>query len=44
MINYCIGNDIQSNAEVLKSNLRDCNDAYILVRADITIVGHQATI
>ena len=44
MINYCIGNDIQSNAEVLKSNLCDCNDAFILVRADITIVGHQATI
>ena len=27
----------------LKSNLYDYNDTYILVRGDITIIGHQAT-
>ena len=27
--------------EVLKSNLCDYNDAYILVRGDITIIGHN---
>ena len=31
----------QSNAEVLKSNLCDYKDAQILVRGDITIIGHQ---
>ena len=25
--------------EVLKSNLCDCNDAYILVKGDITVTG-----
>ena len=35
--NYGVGNEIIYNAEVLKSNLCDCNDAYILVRGDITI-------
>ena len=29
--------------KVLKSNLCDYNDAYILVRGDISITGHQAT-
>ena len=29
--------------EVLKSYLCDYNDAYILVRSDITIIGYQAT-
>ena len=29
--------------EVLKSNLCDQNDAYILVRGGITIIGHQVT-
>ena len=40
---YDVGNEIIYNREVLKSNLCDCNDAYILVRGDITIIGHQAT-
>ena len=41
--NYGVGNEITCNTEVLKSNLCDYNDAYILVRSDITIIGHQAT-
>ena len=41
--NYGVGNDIICNTEVLKSNLCDNNDAYILVRGDITIIGHQVT-
>ena len=28
---------------MLKSNLSDYNDAYILVRGDITIIGHNVT-
>ena len=31
------------STEVLKSNLCDYNGAYILVRGDITIVGHNIT-
>ena len=30
-VNYDVGNEIIFNAEVLKSNLCDYNDAYILV-------------
>ena len=41
--NYDVANEITYNAEVLKSNLCDYNDAYILVRGNITIKGHQAT-
>ena len=41
--NYDVGNESIYNTEVLKSNLCDYNDAYILVRGDITIIGHQAT-
>ena len=41
-VNYDLGNEIIYNPEVLKSNLCDYNDAYILVRGDITIIGHQA--
>ena len=41
--NYEVVNEIYYNTEVLKSNLSDYNDAYILVRGDITIIGHQAT-
>ena len=41
--NYDVGNEIIYNTEVLKSNLYDCNDAYILVRADITIAGDNGT-
>ena len=39
--NYDVGNEIIYNTEVLKSNLCDYNDAYISVRGDITISGHQ---
>ena len=31
------------DTEVLKSNLYEFNDAYILVRGDVTIIAHQAT-
>ena len=31
------------NTEILKSNLCDYNDAYILVRGDITVVAAPAT-
>ena len=34
---YDVGNETIYNTEVLKSNLCDYNDAYILVRADITV-------
>ena len=34
---------IISDTEVLKSNLYEFNDAYILVRGDVTIIAHQAT-
>ena len=37
--NYDAGND----TEVLKSNLCDFNDGYILVKDDITVIGHQGT-
>ena len=38
---YCAGNKIIYNTKVLKAILCDHNDAYILVRGDITITGHQ---
>ena len=38
--NYSGGNEIIYSIEVLKSNLCNCNDAYILVRSDISIIGH----
>ena len=34
--NYDVGNEIIYNAEVLKFNLCDYNDAYILVKGNIT--------
>ena len=37
--NYGAGNEIIYNTEVLKSNICDYNDAYILVGGDITIAG-----
>ena len=42
---YGVGNQIVYNTEVLKSDLCDYNDAYILVRRDIIIIiiGHEAT-
>ena len=39
--NYDIENEIIYNAEVLKSNLCDYNDAYILVRGDITLIEYN---
>ena len=39
--NYNGPNEITCNTEVLKSSLCDYSDAYILVIADITIIGHQ---
>ena len=40
---YDVGSVIIYNAEVLKSNLCDYNDAYILVRDNITLIGHRVT-
>ena len=40
--NYDAANE-NTYIEVLKSTLCDYNDVYILVRGDITIIGHQAT-
>ena len=41
--NHDTANEITYNTEILKSNLCDYNDAYILVRGNITITGHQVT-
>ena len=41
--NYNVGNEVIYNTEVLKSNLCDCNNAYILVRGDITVVEDDLT-
>ena len=41
--NYDIGNQIFYNTEVLKSNLCDCKDIYILVRGDITVTAAPET-
>ena len=41
--NYDAGQEIIYNTEVLKSNLCDYNDAYILVRGDITVIRHHVT-
>ena len=38
-INYNIRNEIIYNTKVLKSNLCDYNNAYILLRGDISITG-----
>ena len=40
---YGVGSEIIYNTEVLKSNLCNYNNAFILVRANITIIGHQVT-
>ena len=37
--NYDVGDEITYYTEVLKSNLCDYSDAYILVSGDITIIG-----
>ena len=41
--NYAATNKIAYNTEILKSNLCDHNDAYILVTDDITVVAFPAT-
>ena len=41
--NYVEGNGITYNREVLKSNLCDYNDAYILVTGDITVTAAPQT-
>ena len=38
-----VGKEIIYNTEVLKSNLCYYNQAYFLVRGDITIIKHQVT-
>ena len=40
--NYDVANEITYNTEVFKSSLCDYHHAYILVRGNITIIGHQA--
>ena len=42
-VNYDAINEITYNTEVSKSNLCDFNDAFILVKGDITITGHPVT-
>ena len=42
-MNYGVGNEITYNAEVLKYNLCDYSDAYILLRGDITVTAAGAT-
>ena len=41
--NYNVGNVIIYDTGVLKSNLCDYNNAYILVKSDIAIIGYQVT-
>ena len=41
--NYDVGNTTIYNTEVLKSNLCDCNEDYLLVRGDITVPPAPAT-
>ena len=41
--NYNVGNEVIYNTEVLKSNLCDRNNAYLLVRGDITVVEDDLT-
>ena len=40
---YDVGNKIIYNTVVIKSNLCDFNDAYILVKCDITVKAAPAT-
>ena len=41
--NYDTGSETVYNTEVLKSNLCDYNNAYILVKGDITMGQNSAT-
>ena len=40
---YDVGNEIIYNTDVLKSNLCDYNDAYILAKCDIAVTAAPAT-
>ena len=42
--NYSVGNEIMFRTEVLKSNVYDFNDAYIIVRGNITVIGRNDAI
>ena len=39
--NYDVGNEIIYNAEILKDNLCDYNDPYILVKGNIVTTAHR---
>ena len=41
--NYDGGNETIYNPEVLKYNLCDYNNVYILVRGNLTVIGHNVT-
>ena len=41
--NYDVGNEIIYNTEVLRSNLCNCNDASIIIRANITVLAAPVT-
>ena len=41
--NYDTTNEMTYNTEILKSNICDYNDAYILVRGDVIIIAAPAT-
>ena len=41
--NYDAANEITYNTEIWKSDLRDYNDTYLLVREDITVITAPAT-
>ena len=41
--NYDVGNEIIDNTEVLKLNLCDYNDAYVLVRDDVIVSAAPTT-
>ena len=42
--NYSVGNEIMFRTEVLKSNVYDFNDTYIIVRGNITAIGRNDAI
>ena len=41
--NYNVGNEVVYNTNILKSNLCDYNNAYILVRGEITVTATPTT-
>ena len=42
-VNYDVGNEIIYNTEVLRSNLCDYKNAYILVKGNFTVAAAPAT-